>query len=230
MPYRLFVPLNYDPQKKYPIVVSLHGSGEVGTNNTAPASHVVALRLAARAKDPEYSSFVLVPQTYDYWGDRAENDVLDILASLESQYSIDTNREYLTGYSLGGYGTWDFITFYPDKFAAAVPVAGGGFPDFADFIKDIPIWAYHSVADETVPVSESRDMINAIRAAEGHPRYTEFPFGTHGSSFNDTYSEPQLFQWMYSQSLPVEVPEPGICGAIWVVAFVGWVRLRLKKI
>jgi predicted esterase len=227
MPYRLFVPLNYDPSRKYPIVVSLHGSGEVGTNNIAPASHVVALRLAAHAKDSQYSSFVLVPQTYDYWGDRAQNDVLDILASLESQYTIDTDREYLTGYSLGGYGTWDFITSHPDKFAAAVPVAGGGDPDFADVIKDIPIWAYHSLADADVPVSESRDMINAIRAAGGHPRYTEFPFGDHGSSFNDTYSEPQLFQWMYSQSLPV--PEPGVSTTIWIVALVGWIRWPLKR-
>ena len=227
MPYRLFVPLNYDPQRKYPIVVSLHGSGEVGTNNTAPASHVVALRLAAHAKDPQYSSFVLVPQTFDYWGDRAQGDVLDILAQLESQYSIDANREYVTGYSLGGYGTWDFITSHPDRFAAAVPVAGGGDPFFADVIKDIPIWAYHSLADGTVPVSESQDMIDAIRAAGGHPRYTEFPFGDHGSSFNDAYSEPQLFQWMYSQSL--SVPEPGVSTTIWLVALAGWMRWPLKR-
>jgi acetyl esterase/lipase len=202
MPYRLFVPPNYDPQRKYPLVVWLHGAGEVGTNNTGPASHVVAHRLAAHAKDSEYSSFVLVPQTFDYWGPRAQSSVLDIMAQLENQFSIDINREYLSGISLGGYGVWDFIANYPEKFAAAVPVAGGGWPGYADLIKDIPIWAYHSFADELVPVSESREMITAIRAAGGHPRYTEYPFGTHGSSFNDTYSEPQLYDWMYAQALP----------------------------
>ena len=225
MPYRLFVPPDYDPHRKYPIVVSLHGSGEVGTNNIAPASHVVATRLAARAKDPQYSSFVLVPQTYDYWGDRAEGDVLDILALLEGQYSIDINREYLTGYSLGGYGVWDFIAQYPEKFAAAVPVAGGGYAGSADFIKDIPIWAFHSLADGNVPVSESQEMIAALRAAGGHPRYTEYPFGDHGTSFNDTYSEPQLYQWMYSQA----IPEPGTTLNISLLASVAMLRRSRKR-
>ena len=224
MPYRLFVPPDYDPHRKYPLVVWLHGSGEVGTNNTGPASHVVAARLAAHAKDPEYSSLVLVPQTYDYWGERAQGDVLDIMALLEDQYSIDTNREYLSGISLGGYGVWDFIAQYPDKFAAAVPVAGGGDPGSAETIKDIPIWNYHSRADEVVSVSQSQVMIDALRAAGGHPRYTEYPFGTHGSSFNDTYSEPQLYQWMYSQTA---VPEPGAglsVGLLALLALLRWPR------
>jgi predicted esterase len=206
MPYRLFVPPDYDPQRKYPLVVWLHGAGETGTNNTGPASHVAAHRVAARAKDPEYSSFVLVPQTHagfgNYWSPSAQSAVLDIIGALEEQYNIDVNREYLTGISLGGYGTWSFIAAYPDKFAAAAPVAGGGVPEFAEIFKDVHIWAYHSVADEVVPVSESREMIDALRAAGGNPRYTEYPFGTHGSSFNDTFSEPQLFDWMYAQALP----------------------------
>jgi predicted esterase len=206
MPYRLFVPPDHDPQRKYPLVVWLHGAGETGTNNTGPASHVAAHRVAARAKDPEYSSIVLVPQTHtgfgNYWSASAQSAVLDIIGSLEDQYNIDVNREYLMGISLGGYGTWDFVAAYPHKFAAAVPVAGGGVPEFAEFFKDIPIWAFHSLADEVVPVSESRDMIDALRAAGGNPLFTEYPFGTHGTSFNDTFSEPQLFDWMYAQALP----------------------------
>jgi dienelactone hydrolase len=206
MPYRLFVPPDYDPQRKYPLVVWLHGAGEVGTNNTGPASHVVAHRLAARAKDPQYSSLVLVPQTHTGFGTgwtlSALSAVMDIIGLLEDQYSIDVNREYLTGMSMGGQGTWNFITHYPDKFAAALPVAGAGHPEVAEFIKHIPLWAFHSLADELSPVSESREMIDALRAVGGNPRYTEYPFGTHGSSFNDTYSEPQLYDWMYAQALP----------------------------
>ena len=96
---------------------------------------------------------------------------------------------------------WDFIAAYPDKFAAAVPVAGGGDPSTAAIIKNIPIWAYHSLGDTTVPVV-SLNNGHALRAVGGQPRYTEFPFGSHVTSFNDTYSEPQLYQWMYSQALP----------------------------
>jgi acetyl esterase/lipase len=205
MPYRLFVPPDYDPNRKYPIVVWLHGAGEVGTNNTGPASHVSAHRLASRAKNPAYSSLVLVPQTYDFWGERAQSSVLDILALLENQYSIDTNREYLTGISAGGIGVWDFIANHPDKFAAAVPVAGYGDPNTVENFKNMPIWVFHSLADEVLPAIYSQIMVDALRAAGGHPLYTEYPFGTHGSSFNDTYSEPQLFQWLYAQALP----EPG---------------------
>ncbi len=81
-------------------------------------------------------------------------------------------------------------------------MAGGGDPGAIHLFKNIPIWVYHSLADEVVPVSESQEMIRALRAAGGHPRYTEYPFGTHGSSFNDAFSEPQLYQWMYTQALP----------------------------
>ena len=96
-----------------------------------------------------------------------------------------------------------------------MPVAGGGFEGYAEFIKDLPIWAFHSRADEVVSVNESETMIDALRAAGGHPRYTEYPFGTHGSSFNDTYSEPQLYQWMYSQA----VPEPGAAALFLAMCF-----------
>jgi dienelactone hydrolase len=206
MPYRVFVPPDYDPQRKYPLVVSLHGAGERGTNNTAPASQVGPLRLAARAKDPQYASIVLVPQTHagfdNDWSPSALDAVLDIIEILEGQYNIDINREYVTGYSMGGYGTWDVIAQYPDKFAAAVPVAGTGSPELADIFKDVPVWAFHSLGDEDISALGSQIMINAMQWWGGNPRYTEYPFGPHGSSFNDAYSEPQLYEWMYAQALP----------------------------
>ncbi len=206
MPYRVFVPPDYDPQRKYPLIVQLHGAGETGTDNIGPASHVVSQRLAARAKDPEYESILLVPQTHsgfgNYWSPEALSAVLDIMASLEGQYNIDVNREYVMGISMGANGVMDFITQYPDKFAAAVPVATGGTSGNLANVKDMPIWAFHSTADEVVPTSQTQQIIEALRMLGGDPRYTEYPFGTHGNSFNDAYSEPQLFDWLFDQALP----------------------------
>jgi dipeptidyl aminopeptidase/acylaminoacyl peptidase len=226
MPYRLFVPPNYDPQREYPLTVFLHGAGETGTNNVGPASHVSAHRLAARAKDDEYASLVLVPQTHsgfgNYWSPSALSAVMDIIALLEDQYSIDVDREYLTGLSLGGYGTWDMLSQYPDKFAAAVPVAGGGYPGYAELFKHVPIWAYHSLEDAVVPASESQEMIEALRAAGANPLYTEYPFGTHGVSFNDAYSEPQLYEWLFAQSRAAHIPEPATVTMLFLgMTFIG---------
>jgi len=130
----------------------------------------------------------------------------ELLDNLQRQYSaIDSNRLYITGLSNGGYGTWDAIERWPTYFAAAAPIAGAGDPSKAAVLKNLPIWAFHGSADSTVPVSGSRDMIAAIRAQGGHPRYTEFTGQGHGvwpyvyslgtSSLNVT----GFFPWLFSQ-------------------------------
>jgi len=130
----------------------------------------------------------------------------ELLDDLQRQYSaIDSNRLYITGLSNGGYGTWDAIERWPTYFAAAAPIAGAGDPSKAAVLKNLPIWAFHGSADSTVPVSGSRDMIAAIRAQGGHPRYTEFTGQGHGvwpyvyslgtSSLNVT----GFFPWLFSQ-------------------------------
>jgi predicted esterase len=215
LPYRLFTPLGYDASKKYPLVLMLHGSGESGTDNIAPASHVSSTRIVDRAKTPEYQSFVLVPQSNNGWnwtGQGSLSDTQTVITQLEQQYSIDTKREYITGLSLGGFGTWNFLSQAPTRFAAAVPVAGYGSALPVEKAKDVPIWAYASSADTTVPAHFTLDLVNKLRAAGGNPRYTEYPFDQHNDSFfNDVYSEPQLYQWMFSQRLggvSTSVPEP----------------------
>ena len=126
--------------------------------------------------------------------------------TLQRKYTgIDARRLYITGLSNGGYGTWDAIERWPDYFAAAAPIAGAGDPSKAAVLKDMPIWAFHGSADTVIPVSGSRDMIAAIEAAGGHPRYTEFPGAGHGVwgyvySLNDSSERvTNFFPWLFSQ-------------------------------
>jgi predicted peptidase len=133
----------------------------------------------------------------------------ELLDSLQKQYTgIDANRLYITGYSNGGFGTWDAIERWPNYFAAAVPIAGAGDPTKTAGLAHLPIWAFHGAKDPTVPVSGSRQMIAAIRAAGGHPQYTEFPAGGHGSTiWGPVYGAmgsasgniPGFFSWLFAQ-------------------------------
>src|SRR5581483_4791158 len=126
-------------------------------------------------------SWVNVPAWHGSYSQPAQPSVgllvaKEILDSLQKEYmGIDANRLYVTGLSIGGYGTWDAIERWPGYFAAAAPVAGAGDPSKAALLKNLPIWAFQGSADLSVPVAGSRDMIAAIQAAGGHPRYTEFP-------------------------------------------------------
>jgi predicted peptidase len=125
--------------------------------------------------------------------------VLELVGALQMEYSqIDPKRIYVTGLSMGGFGTWDVIQRKPDLFAAAVPICGGGDVSKAEKIALIPIWAFHGAEDLLVLPKWSRDMINAIRKAGGNPKYTEYP-GVGHQSWIKAYSEPELFIWLFSQ-------------------------------
>ncbi|RLD79019.1 MAG: phospholipase, partial [Bacteroidetes bacterium] len=125
---------------------------------------------------------------------------MDFIDSLVKKYSIDENRIYITGLSMGGFGTWDAIARYPDKFAAAVPICGGGDENTAKLIVDIPIWAFHGADDRVVKVERSRNMINAIKKQGGNPLYTEYEGVGHGS-WIPAYKETELLKWLFMQSL-----------------------------
>lgn len=129
----------------------------------------------------------------------------ELVETVRRQYAgVDADRLYITGVSLGGYGTWDAIERWPGYFAAAVPVSGGGDPSRAAELKDLPIWVFHGASDHVVPVSGSRDMVEAIRAAGGQPRYTEYEGAGH-DIWARVYSADQpipgtgLFEWLFSQ-------------------------------
>ena len=226
--YRFFVPEQYDSTKKYPLVLALHGSGERGDDNI---SHIRAYRNATSWADPinqvKYPCFVVAPQV-PFEQDWSDYILLmgDVLDSLSTEFSLDTNRFYVTGLSMGGFGTFGMLQTYPDRFAAGIPMSGGWFVYDAPTIAHIPIWNFHGTRDETVPVTWSRDMMYAL-ADEGvdvvhthcrlanckgladslidmHVRshaqvlYTEFVDGTH-DIWDRSYDYPFLFPWVFSQ-------------------------------
>ena len=124
------------------------------------------------------------------------NEVLiNLLDETEKNYSVDTDREYLTGLSMGGFGTWALATENPNRFAAIAPICGGGQAFRVRRIKDVPVWVFHGAKDPVVPVKSSQDMVDALKAA-GAPevKFTIYPEAMH-DSWTETYDNPELYTW-----------------------------------
>ncbi len=211
MPYRLFVPHPYNKQKKYPLVLWLHGGAGRGNDNVKQISggntigaHVWTLP----ENQSRHSCFVVAPQCPDNesWANfdtaqptRQMQLALEILQDLQRTLSIDSQRLYVAGQSLGGFGTWSVISHHPQMFAAAVPICGGGNESKASNLARTPIWAFHGEADQAVSVERSRKMVAAIRAAGGMPKYTEYKEAGH-AIWERVFSEPELLPWVFAQS------------------------------
>jgi hypothetical protein len=195
-------PLGYDPQKKYPIVVCLHG-GPVRERKIEVAEPAPFLSEPENQK--KYPAFIFVPQgpPGHTWGGMpglpsVDSLVFETIASLEEEFPVDETRRYVAGASMGGYGAWYFIGVHSEMFAAAMPFCGAGNIDLAGNMVEIPVWAFHGGADRKVPVSASRDMIEAIRKAGGNPRYTEFADTGH-NVWPDVSKTPGLLDWLFAQ-------------------------------
>jgi predicted peptidase len=219
MPYRLLTPKTLNTSANYPLVLFLHGSGERGDDNQKQLQHGV-VRFAAPASQTGYACFVLAPQCPTdldsqptmWTGERERmhllklapeaaiplRTALELMTTIQEKFPVDMDRVYVTGISMGGFATWETLIRYPEKFAAAIPVCGGGDVSHADRIKNIPIWAFHGANDSTVPVQCSRSMVEMIERAGGHPRYTEYP-GVGHNSWDRAYAEPELLSWLFSQ-------------------------------
>jgi predicted esterase len=201
LPYRLMKPLDYDSTKKYPIVLCLHHGGAHGRDNVAQVQGSYAPVLSHYDNRRNHPAFLLIPQCEvgKSWMDPdVDSAIMELIASLEKQYSIDTLRRYVIGESGGGYGSWHFIGNHPGMFAAAIPVCGGGGEELAKNMADVSIWAFHGSEDVLVPVSYSRKMVNALRKAGSKPRYTEFPGADHyiGKQVAET---PGIWDWFFAQ-------------------------------
>ena len=195
--YQFMKPLDYDPQKKYPLVLCLHHGGTHGTDNFSQLGADPAPFLNSnRAK---YPAFYLMPQCPEGFGWQfIDGPIYEIIKELESEFEIDETRRYVMGISGGGYGSWYFITAKPEMFAAAIPICGGGDPSLAPKIVNVPVWAFHGEDDNLVPVRFSREMIEGIKKAGGNPKYTEFPGAGH-NIWNQVVSTPGLMDWLFEQ-------------------------------
>ena len=120
---------------------------------------------------------------------------------MQTDYRVDTNRLYLTGVSMGGYGTWSLAAAEPRRWAAIVPVCHGWKPELAVKFKDVPCWCFHGDADRMIPVQQSREMVQAIKDAGGRPLYTEFGGVNHNKCADRAYDMPELYEWLLSQNL-----------------------------
>lgn len=217
--YQILKPVDYDSTKSYPLVLFLHGAGERGNDNYSQLKWGVP-HFAEPKMRKKYPAFVVAPQVPEgkYWSTlglsrdttsfsvpmRNEPTVpmrltIELLAQLQKQFSINEDRLYITGISMGGFGTFDLIERHSNMFAAAVPICGGGDTTRAFFLKNLPIWVFHGAEDEVVSPKYSRNIVSAIRVAGGSPGYTEYPDEDHIGAWVEAYSNPHLYEWMFSK-------------------------------
>ena len=204
--YRLFKPSPLDRAKSYPLAVCLHGGGAQRRFDgllkcASPVFAFGPARLVSPEEQARHPAFVLVPWSGGRgWDEENTRLIVALLDELKRQYPIDHQRVYVTGQSMGGYGTWAMIARYPELFAAGIPVCGGGDTSSVSKAKDVAVWAFHGTADGIVPVGETRKMIDALRQAGGHPIYWEYIDGTHAGTAERAYCEPGLLDWLFMQA------------------------------
>ncbi len=197
--YALYVPPQYDedPEHKWPVILFLHGSGECGTDGVKQTT--VGLPRYIAGRPTKFPFITVMPQAHTLWfRDGDSIATWAILDSVLKEYRVDRDRVYITGLSMGGFATWEFIMSRPDVFAAAVPVCGVGNAAFVQNIKDLPIWAFHGALDTNVPVKGSRAPIEALRKLGGSPKYTEYPDLRH-VCWDRAYAEKSLWRWLLKQ-------------------------------
>lgn len=193
--YWIYLPEDYSADKKYPLVLFLHGMGERGENRDLVLFHGPPKLVKAGEKFP----FILVsPQLsldYKRW---QVADLTKLLDDVEKNYAVDQDRVYVTGLSMGGMGTWALGIAHPERFAALAPICGGGDASLVEKLKDVPIWTFHGTADTAVPFSQSQAMVDTLKIAKGNIRFTIYE-GVGHNSWSETYNNQELYQWLLKQ-------------------------------
>lgn len=205
--YLLYLPAEYasGAKKRWPLMLFLHGAGERGTNLSLVAVHGPP-KLVKQKRD--FPFIIVSPQcpAGELWSNET---LLALLDDATRKYNVDTNRLYLTGLSMGGYGTWALGIAEPTKFAAIAPICGGGetIPILIagsrkkEQLKKLPVWAFHGAKDPVVKLEESERMVNALkRIGSENVELTAYPEATH-DSWTETYNNPKLYDWLLGQNL-----------------------------
>ena len=222
--YRIMYPSKYDVNKKYPVILFLHGAGERGSDNQKQLSHGAKL-FADSANRAKYPAFVIFPQCpeSDFWA-KIEREqapgtdtlggfhfisdgnigkslglAVNLIDSFAKTPQVNTKKIYLGGLSMGGMGTFELLWRKPGFFAAGFPMCGGGDPAKVNiYAKNFPIWVFHGSNDPIVPVSNSRLMVNALKNAGANVTYSAYP-GVGHNSWDNAFAEPQLLDWIFAQ-------------------------------
>jgi predicted peptidase len=222
MRYMLFVPRGYEPEgKPWPLMLFLHGLGECSNDDISLVKiHGPASFVESR---PDFPFVTVMPQLppppgYDPKAATAmkpgellalvgpawkPEELVQLLDHVEKNLHIDRTRVYVTGLSMGGFGTWRLVAAYPERFAAAVPICGGGEPiKMARSLRRVPIWAFHGARDTVVPLCWSQEMVHAVRCAGGDVRFTVYPEVEH-NSWAATYANQAVYDWLLSHRGPM---------------------------
>ncbi len=217
-PYKLVQPV--PAEGALPLVVFLHGAGERGDDNAAHMRRPLRLLNAPHmASKPCFMLAMQCPKG-ESWApfrprgplpDRplpAMQALMEAIETVVAEYPVDPTRIYLTGLSMGGFGTWELAARRPSWFAAAVPICGGGRAQIAPALVDLPIWAFHGQNDQVVKEAGSRRIIDAIRAAGGRPAYSSLP-GVGHNAWDVAYGPRGAMEWLFAQ----ENPRPGLASS-----------------
>jgi predicted peptidase len=195
--YLVYLPKSYNSSGKWPLILSLHGSGERGTD----IINVKKWGIHKVLRENDNLPFVVVsPQLPEgeIW-EMKFNLLSDLLDKIESNYNIDSDRIYLTGYSLGGYGAWDFAILKPERFAAIAPISGGAIsPQRAQRLNKLPIWVAHGDSDNIVPIEESKRIVDSLKTHNTNIIFRVYKGAGH-EVCTTAYEEPELFEWLLRQ-------------------------------
>jgi predicted peptidase len=199
--YLLYLPEDYlTSQKDFPLILFLHGAGERGNDVSKVEIHGPPKLIAKEGKS--FPFVIVSPQCpkEDWWTSGKQLDILNaFLDDILENYRIDKDRIYLTGLSMGGYGTWSLAAAHPDRFAAIAPICGGGNTWDARRVANLPVWVFHGAKDQVVPIEKSEIMVAALEKAGGSVEFTVYPEAGH-DSWTETYNNPDLYEWFLKHS------------------------------
>lgn len=219
-PYAVYVPRDFDASRSWPVILFLHGSGERGSDGLRPTQ--IGIGASIRFDPSRVPAIVVFPQcpTDLRWTGDPAQAAMAALDSAMKEFHGDPHRTYLTGLSMGGYGTIHLALAHPDRFAALVIVCGGLLPHstttsvvksplippdvdpyafVAHALRSIPIWIFHGTDDPVIPVEEGRHLEEALKDAGGNVRYIEYP-GVGHNAWDRAYGEGELWKWLFAQS------------------------------
>jgi len=201
--YLVILPDNYTSSDKLPLLLFLHGSDERGDDIQKVKKHGPFKEI----QEKQLQTILVAPQCPkgEWWTPEVLSGLLD---EVEKNYAVDESRVYVTGLSMGGYGVWSLAAREPDRFAAVVPICGGGESVDAKKLVGVPVWAFHGDKDTSVDIAKGQAMIDSLKEAGGNPKFTIYE-GVGHDCWTKTYEDPDVYTWLFAQQRKRHKSEPG---------------------